>query len=242
MLKHLLLTSLLSTALLLPRTEVLASPPVRMIPTVQAQGRSGSLPTILVWAGSGTNLSFLPTGEQIQRVWLDDPSQITLDFDAPLCQGREGRACGRSSATIVHLRRINPLNWAGLPRASSTLLTVITDGATGRQLYQFRVAYGSGTPEYTTLEVRPTQINSASAPVSRARTRVAEAPLINLPNIERGLRVAIQRRFVRSNSPIVPRLSRFLLLSHSGIEIPLAAQQAGISMTLVSKLASLGSR
>jgi hypothetical protein len=40
----------------------------------------------------------------------------------------------------------------------------------------------------------------------------------------------------------VPRLSRFLLLSHCGIEIPVAAQQAGISMALVSKLASLGSR
>lgn len=212
---------------------MIAASPVRTISTAQAQGKSGDIPTILVWAGSGTNLSFLSTGEQIQRVWLDDPSRVTLDFDAPLCQGRDRRACGRSSATIIHLRRINPLNWAGLPKTSSTLLTVITQGAGGRQLYQFRVGYGSGTPQYTTLEISPANgFTTSSVPRST----------INLPNIERGLRVAIQRRFVRSNSPIVPRLSRFLLLSHSGIEIPTAAQQAGISMALVGKLASLGSR
>ncbi|MCU0552537.1 MAG: hypothetical protein MUC48_24660, partial [Leptolyngbya sp. Prado105] len=77
---------------------------------------------------------------------------------------------------MIHLRRIHPLNLPGLPKADSTLLTVITEGASGRQLYQFRVAYGSGNPQYSTVEIR-------SNPSST----------VNLSHVERGLRVAIVR-------------------------------------------------
>lgn len=175
------------------------------------------------------NLSFLPTGEQIQRVWLDDPSRITLDFDAPLCQGRDGRAsCSRSRATIIHLKRINAVNWAGLPKSNTTLLTVVTDGMRGRQLYQFRIAYGSGTPQYSTVEV---QSNNAITVDSRS---------LGLQSVERGLQMAIQRRLVKPQAPIVNRVRQFLVLSRSGIGVPLAAQQAGISLALVNKLAQLG--
>jgi len=230
MLKRLLATSLLSATLCLSIPEAIAAP-VRTVSTTQAQGRTSSLQTILVWKGSGTNLSFLPTGEQIQRVWLDDPSRITLDFDAPLCQGSDRRRCSRSSATVIHLRQINPVNWAGLPKANSTLLTVITDGSRGRQLYQFRVAYGSGTPQYSTIEVQPQAIVSRAASNSRSP---------GLQTVERGLQIAIRRRLVKPQAAIVGRVRQFLTLSRSGIGVPLAAQRAGISLALVNKLAHLG--
>lgn len=235
MLKRLLATSLLSATLCLPIPAAIASP-VKTISTTQAQGKTSSLPTILVWSGSGTNLNFLPTGEQIQRVWLDDPSRITLDFDAPLCQGRDGRACSRSTAAIIHLKRINAVNWAGLPKSNTTLLTVVTDGARGRQLYQFRVAYGSGTPQYSTVEIQPNAIAASSRlPLGNLRSK----PL-GLQNVERGLQTAIRRRLVKPQAPIVSRIRRFLVLSRSGVEVPLAAQKAGVSLALVNKLAYLG--
>lgn len=226
MLKRFLVTSLLSAILYLPTSAAIAAP-VRTISTSQAQGRTNSLPTILVWIGSGTNLSFLPTGEQIQRIWLDDPSRIALDFDASLCQGRDGKACSRSTATIIHLKRINAVNWAGLPKSDATLLTVVTDGSRGRQLYQFRVAYGTGMPQYSTVEVQ----SSGIATNSRS---------LGLQSVERGLEMAIRRRLVKPQAPLVSRVRRFLALSRSGVEVPLAAQQAGISLALVNKLAHLG--
>lgn len=185
------------------------------------------MPTILVWIGSGTNLSFLPTGEQIQRIWLDDPSRIALDFDAPLCQGRDGKVCSRSTTTIIHLKRINAVNWAGLPKSDATLLTVVTDGSRGRQLYQFRVAYGTGMPQYSTVEVQPSGI-------------ATDSRSLGLQSVERGLQMAIRRHLVKPQAPLVSRVRRFLVLSRSGVEVPLAAQQAGISLALVNKLAHLG--
>ncbi len=181
--------------------------------------------TLLVWIGSGTNLSFIPTGETIQRVWLDDPSRITLDFDAPLCQGGDGRSCGKASTSVIHLRRIRPLNWAGLPQASSTLLTVITEGSAGRQIYQFRVAYGSGTPQYSTLEVRG---NSGGS--------------VRLSHVERGLQVAIAKGLVNSNARMIAKVNQFLTLSRTGMEVSAAAQKSGVSLKLVNKLAELGTR
>ncbi len=223
-LKHLLSVSLLTFSLIVP-TATQAASPLKTITVEQARGRSSQLPTILVWIGSGINLSFIPTGETIQRVWLDDPSRVTLDFDAPLCQGRDGRSCGKTSTSVIHLRRIRPLNWAGLPQASSTLLTVITEGSAGRQIYQFRVAYGSGTPQYSTLEVRGNGSGS-----------------IRLSRVERGLQVAIAKGLVNSNARIIAKVNQFLTLSRNGTEVSAAAQRSGVSLKLVNKLAELGTR
>lgn len=227
MLKHLLsIAALVFLSLPLP---ALAIAPVKVISSEQARGQSGSLPIILVWPGSGTNLNFLPTGERIQRVWLDDPSRITLDFDSPLCQSRESRNCAASSASIIHLKRIHPINWPGLPKTDATLLTVVTEGPAGRQLYQFQVAYGTGKPQYTTLEVKTGGSGITATHGSS-----------DLRQIERGVKVAIERQLIQPGSPLAIRLSHFLRLTRSGTPIPSAAQQAGISLALVQKLASLG--
>lgn len=223
-LNHLLSCGIIALSLIVP-TATQATSPVKTITVEQARGRSSNLPIVLVWAGSGTNLNFISTGETIQRVWLDDPSRITLDFDAPLCQSREGRSCSRASTSVIHLRRIHPLNLPGLPKADSTLLTVITEGVSGRQLYQFRVAYGSGSPQYSTVEIRA---NSSD--------------FVNLNHVEHGLRVAISRGFVTSNAQTVTRINQFLRLSRNGTEITTAARQSGISLKLVNKLAELGNR
>lgn len=119
------------------------------------------------------------------------------------------------------------MNWVGLPKSNTTLLTVVTDGARGRQLYQFRIAYGTGTPQYSTVEVQPHAI--AASPRS-----------LGLQNVERGLQKAIRRKLVNPQAPIISRVRRFLALSRSGVGVPLAAQRAGISLTLVNKLAQLG--
>lgn len=233
MFRQLLTIGTLIAALSLSQSKVFARSPVRTISVEQARGQQGDLPTILVWAGSGVNLNFLPTGERIQRVWLDDPSRITLDFDAPLCQNTQerDRNCTRSAASIIHLKRIHPLKWAGLPQAERTLLTVLTEGVQGRQLYQFQIAYGAGKPQYTTLEVRP---KSAMAAPS--------ANSINLRQVEQGLQVALQRKWVEPDAPVVNKVNQFLTRVRTGSDVTIAAQQTGISLALVHKLAGLGTR
>lgn len=134
---------------------------LRSMFSCQAQGLGGVVPTIKVWYQQGTNLSFIQTGEIIRKVWLNDPSQVTLDFDGPMCMqfGQENPSnvgdCENSAASVIHLRRIKKLDIPGLVTTDNTLLTVVTQGANKNKLYTFRILYEDGFPEYHTLAIYP---------------------------------------------------------------------------------------
>jgi hypothetical protein len=132
------------TSLLLMGQGAIAAQLVRQISQSQAQGLTGNEAQVTVWAGSGTNVDFTRTGEQIQRAWVDDPSHMVVDFDAPLCNGGGGNCSG--GASFIHLRRVTGIHFPNLPETPSTLLTVITRSSQNpvpRQ-YLFQVTYGSG--------------------------------------------------------------------------------------------------
>jgi hypothetical protein len=134
---------------------------LRSMFSCQAQGLSGVVPTIEVSYQQGTNLSFLPVGETIKKVWLNDPSQVTMDFDGLMCmQFGEDRQlssgdCKNSAANVMQLRRIPRLEIPGLPKMDNTLLTVITEGQGTTKLYTFRILYQDTAPGYHTLAIYP---------------------------------------------------------------------------------------
>jgi hypothetical protein len=151
-----------STAMLLLTGRAVAKNAVlRSMFSCQAQGLGGVVPTIAVSYQQGTNLSFLPTGKTIKKVWLNDPSQVTMDFDGPMCMqfGAERNFnsgdCKNSAANVIHLRRIPRLNIRGLPKTDNTLLTVIAEDQGRPSLYTFRILYEDTAPDYHTLAIYP---------------------------------------------------------------------------------------
>ncbi|MBN3883693.1 MAG: hypothetical protein V7K64_04080 [Nostoc sp.] len=132
---------------------------LRSMFSCQAQGLGGLIPTIDVSYQQGTNLSFITAGEVIKKVWLNDPSQVTMDFDGPVCMqfgpkpNTSTGDCKNSAANVIQLRRIKKLDIPGLPNTSNTLLTVITEGQGRNKLYTFRVIYGIDNPGYHTLAI-----------------------------------------------------------------------------------------
>lgn len=200
-----------------------------------AQGLTGSqAPVIHLWPGYGTNLSFIPTNESIVRVWIDDPSRVALDFDQPLCPTVADSGCVSGRPSVVHLRRIQGLAFENLPRASGTLLTVITETAGGvggalpganRRIYEFRIAFGTGEPDYHTVVVNPT------SPIH---------PLLGPGDVRRGLQVAESRGLIAQNQDLWNRLQTFLRLAQGGLAVPAAAAQAGVSPELITRLAEWG--
>jgi hypothetical protein len=163
--------SFVAGILLLAGRAVAENAVLRSIFSCQAQGLSGVVPSIKIWYQQGTNLSFLPSGEKIKKVWLNDPSQVTVDFDGPMCmqlgQGGSTGDCKNSSANVIQLRRIQKLAIPGAPNAENTLLTVITEGQAKTKLYTFRILYGNGNPEYHTLAVFPDTPSTSVAPCVR---------------------------------------------------------------------------
>jgi hypothetical protein len=106
------------------------------------------LTPIALYPGHGTTLNFRAANEKVQRVWLDDPSQVTVDFDDVNCRTQE-QPC---AAQVIHLRRIKRLKFDDLPMTSSTSLTVVTD----KVIHQFQLSFPtSGKPKSTIVNITP---------------------------------------------------------------------------------------
>ena len=187
--------------------------------------------TVEVHPGHGVTLNFRPVGAIVRRAWLDDPSQVTLDFDDTRCA--VVAAPGDCAATVIHLRRIHPLAFPGLPATATTTLTVVTD----RDLYTFQLAFpNSGTPAYSILAIQP----DAPSPYASAILTTQIASPAGVRWVEQGLLEAHRRNLVATGDPLWERLQALMEQLRLGRPLREAAQTAGVSEALVVRLAELG--
>ena len=195
-----------------------------VVPTAQAQT---PVTTIEVFPGHGTTINFRSSGANVRKVWIDDPSKVTLDFDDAACLSAEGdRPC---NASVIHLRRIHPLYFPGLPITTTTGLTVVTD----RDIYQFRLNFpSSGTPKSPTVDVQPGRQMTAS-------TRRANVQPSDFQTLDRGLQVAVSRRLINPGDELWQRLQTLLKLMRNGASVNDAAYQVGVSQALLQHLAEM---
>jgi hypothetical protein len=188
---------------------------------------------VSLFRGQGVTLNFRPTGETIQRAWLDDPSQTTLDFDDTNCSTSDTEGC---AASVIHLRRIDPINFPGLPTAAATSLTVLTNSG----LYSFRLTFpDSGSPSYSVLNIQPESANVSGADSSSSTV----APMTQsegLAAIEQGLNTALEKGLIATDDSLWQRTQTFLSLMREGLSSQAAARQSGISQDLIVRLAEMG--
>ncbi|MBD1922592.1 hypothetical protein H6F77_16100 [Microcoleus sp. FACHB-831] len=218
---------------------------VRRVSISEATGSTGGKPVLIELSpGYGVNLSFIPTGETVEKVWFDNPAIATLDVDGCLSglggSGMGGFSfqqaqCQYQGATVLHIRQIAPLNFPNLPKTNSTLLTAITHGRNGRHVYLFRVVLGGNNPKYHTVEVVPTTITATLTRYDPAVPGVTDWQLMN-----RGLTVAEQKRLIRRSQPLWNRIQNFLARVKDGEQVESAAAASGVSLNLVRRLEELG--
>jgi hypothetical protein len=193
-------------------------------------GNPREIARIALYPGHGLTLNFRPTGELIRKVWLDDPSQVTLDFDNASCLSEEVKAA--CAARVLHLRRIRRLNFPDLPLSATTSLTVLTD----RTLYQFQLTFpNAGSPSAYTLDIQP---QGHSRSVSLTATQVQGQSGVQL--LERGLQVAASRRLLTQGDALWHRVRSLLQLLKQGTPVAEAVRQAGVSQALIARLAEMG--
>lgn len=205
----------------------------RINSNIATSNSEGEIPLIELSSGYGVNISFIPTGEIVEKVWLDNPAIATLDVDGCL-SGLSKKCDSENGATVLHLRRIKPLKFEQLPSSNSSLLTVVTKGDDKRQIYLFKVAIGDKTPKFNTIEITPNQ-QELNTDIFSNITNINNLQLIN-----RGLFVAQQQRLISEESRLMSRIKKFLISVKSGEQISDAALDSGISLRLVNRLIELG--
>jgi uncharacterized protein (DUF1778 family) len=193
------------------------------------QAESGAV-NIQLWPGSGTNLDFTSSGQFIYRAWLDDPSRVQFDTDTPI---------ENANAQIIHLRKIDPIDFEGLPATGVTLLSVATiDGAGQRNLYQFQVSYGDSRPEYSTIAL-VTQAVPQTSITATIPTTSADGD-VDLGTFWAGIAQLIREGTIQEDGPMHGRLKTFIALVQNGSTPVEAAQTAAINLEVVQEVAQIG--
>lgn len=191
------------------------------------QAQSGTV-SIQVWPGSGTNLDFTGTGQYIYRAWLDDPSRVQFDTDTPI---------ENANAQIIHLRKIDGIDFEGLPATGVTLLSVATvDGAGQRHLYQFQVSYAAERPDYSTVALLPARVPVAVSTIPANSSYGG----VDLETFRAGVAQLILNGTIEGDGPMHERLKIFISLVQNGSSPTEAAQSAGISLEVVQEVAAIG--
>ena len=223
LMKNLLIPSLLClTCLANPSLAI----EVNNMSSSQAEGRTGDIPRLQVWPGAGLNLNFVAMGEYIYKVWLDDPSRITIDFDLPIDTGQ---------AQIVHLRRIEGLEFDYLPATASTILTVVAQTRQGqRKIYQFQIGYGSAKPRYASVNINPDPRPQLRQVQARRQLQQRQ-----IEQLEQGLAIAMAHNQSSQNEQVFSRVETMLSFMRSGMTAEVAAKRVNLSLSVIKQLEQL---
>ncbi|NJN07533.1 MAG: hypothetical protein HC815_05900 [Richelia sp. RM1_1_1] len=217
---------------------------IRPIEAEQASGLNATKQTIKVWAGHGVSISFYTSGEIIKKIWLDDPSRFVIDVDGCL-EGMKGCSGDNVGAGLIHLRKIDPVKIPGLPQAGTwgSHLTVVTESNAKKKVYHFSIVPGSGTPEYSQIEIIASQReNIASKQPQSLSQSVDYTAVSDSKYIAKGMEIAVSNQWLATNTKLWDRLNKLIALRSQGTDLTLAASDAGVSMKLVKKLMQMGGK
>ena len=187
------------------------------------------------------NISFIKSGETIQKVWLDDPSRIVIDFDGCLVNTatENNSTCQMNGARFIHVRQLR--SEIELPVEMSTgdgnysLMTILTDSG---KVYQIQLVLGSGRPPYSLVEINPAPPPAPAQMVSLSQEYQREI----LGQLSRGLAVAEAQGLIDQTSAAYTSLRQMIALMQSGTAFADAQKQSNTPTTLISRLRGLGSQ
>ncbi len=229
------ISTLLAISVLVP--QVAHAAPVQNIFASRAEGKNGKpLATIMLWPGHSTNLNLIPTGEVIKKAWLDDPSQVAIEFDGCPPRRDEGQgitAEDRCRSAVIHLRptigSTAPVPTS--PENGTPVLILVAEGSQGKKLYQFRVEMGQGAPQYDTLTVYPDAQETPSIEVGPNKATVED--------ISHGLFLAESQKLISRRDAAWSKVQNFIEQVRSGESVDNALQRSGSNMAMITKLAEL---
>ena len=227
LLNKLIVAGVIATSVYAPTSVRATEVPVKydLVSTVDAV--KGAIPVTLYF-GKIISLDFTEAEEYITFVAPSDRSQFVYNTDLPANSGE---------AQSVYLLPIKKVDFKGTYQTSHPNLIVKTINSSGQsKQYNFILNFSSGVMTSTGIKiVNPTK-KSLFDP---NKIKVSAGQSIDADTVERGLRIAIVKQFVKTDDPVVNKVRNFVFMLRNGNSVNDAITYTGVNPSVVESLGEM---
>lgn len=227
LLTKLILAGIITTSVYIPTSVCATEVPVKYDLVSTADAVKGAIPVTLYF-GKIISLDFTEAGEYITFIAPSDRSQFVYNTDLPVNSGE---------AQSVYLLPIEKINFKGTYQTSHPNLIVKTINNSGQsKQYNFIINFSSGVMTSTGIKIIP---STKKSPNDFNKIRVSAGQTINADDIERGLRIAILKQYIKADDPTVNKVRNFVFMLRNGNSVNDAITHAGINPSVVESLGEM---
>ena len=227
LLTKLILAGAIATSVYAPTSVRATEVPVKYDLVSTADAVRGAIPVTLYF-GKIISLDFTDAGEYITFIAPSDRSQFVYNTDLP---ANSGEAQG------VYLLPVKKIDFKGTYQTSHPNLIVKTINSSGQsKQYNFILNFSSGVMTSTGIKIIPSNKKSLNDP---NKIRVSAGQTINADDIERGLRIAIVKRFIEADDPVVNKVRNFVFMLRNGNSVNDAITYTGVNPSVIESLGEM---
>lgn len=225
--KNLVMAGAIATSVYAPTSVRATEVPVKYDLVSTANAVRGAIPVTLYF-GKIISLDFTEAGEYITFIAPSDRSQFVYNTDLPANSGE---------AQSVYLLPIKKVDFQGTYQTSHPNLIIKTINSSGEsKQYNFIINFSSGVMTSTGIKIVNPINDSFSDP---NKIRVSAGQSINADDVERGLRIAIVKQFVKTDDPVVNKVRNFVFMLRNGNSVNDAITYTGINPSVVESLGEM---
>ncbi|MGB5634589.1 MAG: hypothetical protein WBM86_17655, partial [Waterburya sp.] len=175
-------------------------------------------------------IDFSTTDEAISYIGLGDASRVVYNTDFPIPSG---------TAQTIFLLPIEELDFPGATTAKITNLVAKTVDPKGvSRVYNFQINHSNSVANLG-IKITP-HIRNRIANSDRQVIKVSYGRAANLNDVERGLKLAIDRKYTKADDPVVAKVKRFTALVRNGdLSVIESAETVGVDLAVISSLAEM---
>ena len=225
--KNLIVAEIITTSVYLPTSVRATEAPVKYELVSTADAVRGAIPVTLYF-GKIISLDFTEAEVYITFIAPSDRSQFVYNTDLPANSGE---------AQSVYLLPIKKVDFKGTYQTSHPNLIVKTISSSGEsKQYNFILNFSSGVMSSTGIKIVSPIKKSLSDP---NKIRVSAGQSIDADAVERGLRIAIVKQFVKADDPVVNKVRNFIFMLRNGNSVNDAITYTGVNPSVVESLGEM---
>ena len=227
LLKNLVMAGVIATSVYAPTSVRATEVPIKYDLVSTADAVRGAIPVTLYF-GKIISLDFTEAGEYITFIAPSDRSQFVYNTDLPANSGE---------AQSIYLLPIKKVDFKGTYQTSHPNLIVKTINSSGQsKQYNFIINFSSGVMTSTGIKIINLIEKSLSNP---NKIRVSAGQSIDADAIERGLKIAIVKQFVKVDDPVVNKVRNFVFMLRNGNSLNDAITYTGVNPSVVESLGEM---